>query len=215
MDKLTDTLREFLYINYIPLSKLFFRKYSYKVEVHLERYISKKQANSTFAQCPGRRGAYGVYVAEAACEDITGTYKKRRQGQFCSFYFENEEDALTFIEPNKPFITEIVAPMSDEERTALLDDATIRIRNTLFWGKYRWSVRLRWMKEEEWSGLKELVEGTYPTPEGQDTPRCTLEGGYPQRAYFNDHNDVLQFRIMAADNLVQIEQAVLREEISL
>ena len=214
MDKLRDTLREHQYINYLPLSKLFFRKYSYKVEVHLERYISKKQTNlPDFVKFPIRRWAYGVYVAKSACEDITGTYKFRRQGSFCAFYFENEEDALTFIEPNKPFITEIVAPKSDDERKALLDDATIRIRKSLFWGKYRWSVRLRWMQEEEWSSLKELAQGAYPTPEGQETPRCTLEGGYPQRAFFNDQNDVLQFRIIAADNLVQIEKAVLREEI--
>jgi hypothetical protein len=208
MDKLKNTLREYLYIDFKPLSQLFFRKYSYKVEVHLERYITKNLVHLEAYQ----RWDYGEYRAQSACDHITGTYKHRRQGPFCAFYFESEDDALTFIEPNKPFITEIVGPLNDEERTTLLDDATIRFRKTLFWGKYRWSVKLRWMSDEEWSSLKELAEATYATPEGQE-PRCTLEGGCPQRAYFHDHNDVLQFRIMAADNLVQIEKAVLREEI--
>jgi hypothetical protein len=214
MDKLRDSLREHSYVNYIPLTKLFFRKYAYKVEVHLERYLSKREANCfEFTRFPSRRWAYGADVAAAACEEIAGTYKTRRQGAFCSFYFETENDALTFVETSKPFITEIVAPMSDEERTTLIDDATVRIRKTLFWGKYRWMVRLRWMREDEWDSLIELAEGAYPTPEGQEIPRCTLQGGYPLRAFFNDQNDMLQFRIMASENVFQIEKAVLREEI--
>lgn len=214
MDKLRETLREHLFINYIPLSKLFFRKYAYKVEVHLERYITKKQASYYgFMKYPGLRWEHALGVAKIACEDIQGTYKTRRQGPFCAFYFENEDDALSFTAQSKPFISEIVAPMNDDERDTLLDDATVRIRKTLFWGKYRWSVQLKWMQDEEWANLRELAEVTYPQPAEQPDIRCHLDGGYPRRAYFNDQNDLLQFRIMASDHLYKIEKAVLREEI--
>lgn len=210
MDALKKACKNHLQINFEPLTKVYFKKFFYKVEVLLELYTPR----SAVRRISRFRRTQAQETAVADCK-FADEYRSRTEGGYCSFFFTNEDDAKLFIKKNKSYIVQVVAPRHVGDKAALGDDTKVRLRDTLFWNCFRWAITLKGLKEAQFTEIYERIcesFGLHPDT-AHTSSRVMFSYTYPRKIFMTDEQDVILLKMIAYEFIGKIEKAVLRSEV--
>lgn len=202
------------------IEKPFYRDYLYRITVDLERFGAQNETARRRRESyhDSQRWAIGLDWASSLCDALpTGSWRCTSHWGCGSFYFRTEADALSFARQCPDAVDNIAGPSSPEAMDVMLSDTKVRVRNMLFWSRYRWCVVLN-----PWGGLKlqaRLVEWSREFAEAigggaKLRSRAMMSlGAWQSRVYFAHETDVMVFKMVFSSDIAKIEKAVLKEEL--
>jgi hypothetical protein len=207
MDTLITALAQFDAIKREVSSKLFFKIYPYRILI--DAFKLKKIPN-TYG-IPSHRSAVDTLVAGAA---IQGGHRIRHQGGFANIYFVEAGEAARFVSENAGVIIAVALPESTEAFAALTSDTRVEIRDTLFWGKFRWAAVCKPLTGEEVEELREWISNYKAQIEDDNDKIQFSYSTSSPRIFFSEEDDLFMFKFAYFNRISRLEKVLLRKEIS-
>ena len=210
MDTLIAALGDAPEIKREATARFFFKKYPYRITVDAERYSLKNTPRSQRKADALSRWRKAAQEMIAPLSFSAGT-KIRNQGGFTCLYFEAAADAVAFLGQNRTYVIAVSLPETEAAHSALSGDHRLMIRDTLFWGQYRWSVVLKILEEDQLSELREWLAAY----EGVCAGKTSLSYSHASpRVYFAEEDDLFMFSLSFFNRINRIEKALLKKEIA-
>lgn len=232
MASLNTVLKKFD-IHFQKSERLFYKKYPYRVTIALDEIATdiddSRPAN--FNESPNfrirpavshqyrywesqrRQEAYRIAKLKGlpAKSDL---FKFRKEQRTCSLFFLNETDAIRYIKANKHFVSQVSGPATAAELEFMKLNQRIRVKNRLFWNKYRYCVVFKFLGRnadavQNWFGdfLSHLE------PEARQA-RFMLSLGYPSKVYVSEESDALMVNLAFHEYILCVEKVILRDEVN-
>lgn len=208
----------------IDTPHLFWGKYPYRAVVKMPRDQAGFQSLAPY------------YVAcrqqAKSLLNVSPDVKKRVEGNKISFFFYTANDLGDFVADNFKYVTSVTKPLA-ASHTILLDDPTVRVRKTMFFGKYRWKMTMRtqaahytrnevldsWI--EDYFGITEFTfaPNTYvligrPIVKWAETDRVRYNYYHNRVIYLADLTDAVAVKIGLSDHISSVVECVLKNEVS-
>lgn len=194
-----------------PTSRFFFNRYPFRITFDAEKYSQDTTTAATRAYHVGHRWRLAGSEMIERIEPI-GEVKVRHQGGYVSVYFNDVTDVLRTVDVLGSYILSVATPASDKEFEVMASDTRVEIRDTLYWGKYRWVATFKTLTVEQANEVTEWLRN-FKEMNG-DEDRSFISFSNPPRAYFTDENDLFYFRVVFYQHISRIEKALLKKEIA-
>lgn len=186
-------------IQFHDLSHLYWGKYPYKVLVPFQEPLTRWQNKRKEEELRLEK------LTKFPPGNVPHRFVKTSSG--FNFFFEELTDTIDFID-NNPQSSQVWRPHS-EEAVDRLSDAKVRIRGTLFWGKYRWCMTFKCPDITDEEHIDEWVSEHF---EGSEDDRIYYVFSSPRKLYLNSEIDVLTVKVGAGEFVKSVEYAVLTSE---
>lgn len=204
------------------IQKLFFKKFPYRIVIHLDSYSPKTESGKAYVKKWDDSNVW-----EAACLGILERctpkfrwewkYRIRSADDTVTFYFENEDDALALIRSERDHIYSVDGPAKTGQLVAMQNTSAktqVIVRKTLFWSKYRWAVVLKPVTRARQAEITEWMVDTMDYDPQAPNERMWANWGRTTRVYFASEQDALMFFMGVSPDVDYFEKALLEQEIS-
>lgn len=196
------------HIRYTNLDHLYWGEYAYRVSIEVP--LSQRQRCRKSASVRRLRDA----ILDEIEHDMDVVYRMKAFG--FNFFFSDPVEAERFIDDNAEKIDEVVRPLSLGD-IDVLRDRRVRLRESLYYGKFRWCVTfggnpwfMQCMTTQE---VDDFIAQTF-SERDPTTYRYKHRKHSPRKLYLRDDADVVLVRLSIEEaNISAIEQVKLREEL--
>lgn len=215
-------LDKYKHIKYRATSHKFWRRFPYKVIVAYKdggipqppsRYVATwwHEYIVERSQAKKQRRAYiksfAKYLPDADLFTRVDTAKT------VNFFFVNEADTEHFVDSIKEKVSEVWRP-SSAAHVAAMADHKVKVRKSLFHGRYRWCVVYQKLYDDKSSEFLEWEALYFRNEEDErDQERSYLFMGAQYRLYLRDETDVVFTKLGTSDIIDRIEKVVLESEL--
>ncbi|RYF14499.1 MAG: hypothetical protein EOO77_14225 [Oxalobacteraceae bacterium] len=217
MDALIETIAQYPAIKRDDSSKLFYKKYPFRVLFDFTEYniANHGRFTRTFPSVYGDRILEFISIPELICEVApTCPYKARSQNGQTNFYFVDPLDAAAFIQTQAGFIISVTMPESAQALAAINGDVRIEIRDTLYWNKYRWAAVCKALSEDQLDEIRDWTDSYKDQfTSGDDRIMMSYSSSSP-RIFFNEEDDLFMFKFAFFNRISRLEKVLLKKEIA-
>lgn len=229
MDSLKTVLGTVENVVFEDADRLFYRKFPYRIEVFLDRLPYRRpkyltpSPSDTPAKCRdlesrmwAHRRTKAFEKVKSSCDDLNleGEWRCRRAKEKSSFFFTTQADALAFATANKKFIRVIAGPRGTPDAEVMQKDHKNRVRNSLYWLKYRWKVSFKWLDADRQHELDEWFAQYLDCEEDEvRDDRFRYAWTQPSVVYLAEETDVIMVKVAFNAEVTSIEKAILKQEI--
>jgi hypothetical protein len=221
-----STLREHLEgqseIALTDLVKLYHGKFSYRFDLDLGKFKLTDEGHdrATFGSGGYASEVYryrigSAFVLEYLAKLPEDSYRTRSNTPRLFVYMADEQQAQAFFDTWKHLICEVACPRSQTDLDTLLDDAKVRIRASLYWGRYRWCLNLKGIiRHKQAQEIDTWVQEVFGKETRDLFDTLHLKLSYPSKVFFATENDAIMFRIAFSEHVSSFEKILLKKEIS-
>lgn len=189
-------------IKYEILSHLYWGKYCYKVLVPFRYPVHRFRE--------ARRIEELSLLAGKIVEPENDSWYSSVNSAGKSYYFDNDADALEFIETNKDHISVVVAP--DENCDARkISDPQIRVRKRLYWDMYKISVQFK--SKSNTDLIDGWIEEFFDIENHNNDGRFYYNYNACRKLFLNDASDLLAVQIALGEHISHVHIVRLPEAI--
>lgn len=201
------------------ISHLFWGKYPYKVTLRIpvRRFTENESWHHRIEA-----------IHKAILDTVKGSkgVKTRQEANTPSYFFMTMEEAQAFIDLNSEVVAELHRPASAAQ-TVMLADEKLRVRKSLFFGKFRWAVIMRCSYREDGmneadSWIEDYFELDRPVtivnevgkPKWTENDRSRYNYYWTRAIYVNDLADVVAIKLALSQYVKSTLCVVLTTEIT-
>lgn len=215
----------------VHTERLFFKKFAYKIcfVIDCSELGARSYSNTDYWLKRSRLRTELRNQISANLDDHE--YRTRQEGNSVSFFLNSSAIVDELSKKFKDSIIEIHMPLNDEHTRLMQENHRIRIRNTLFYDKYRYKVNIKSNNVDRFDDLKTwLYSLETDKNENRWMPNSPLkyvfnmsgtERKKPRFSYryssfavfLNDEQDVMMLQLYLNDWYLGTEKAVLVTEI--
>lgn len=191
------------------ISKLFYNKYAYKLVLSMTMpYIDYKSQKNDWTVFNCKRWLADNNIKYRMYSDINTIKGRKRHSNSTvtitsKIYVDNKASYDLCLHRWKSVITEISIPRDDNHLSLLKDNATVVIRDTLIYKKYKYAITLIKKWNDDLSTVFEWIEDNFINQ--TDTSRAKLsKRGWRPRLYLYSNDDLVLFKLTWAEYIKDI-----------
>jgi hypothetical protein len=209
-------------INYQPITRIFWNEYPFKVLVFedLKRpdkvcwggnSVEDKRIYQAWLEHRQARKVF-YYARMRHCPEKSGWRSMNNGGHTFSFFFKDQEAAKHFIEKNRKHITDVFRPENLDQVTALSQNNKLLLRDSLFWGKYRYCIEFKEQYEKALADhLDERVLELFHNK--KNDRRYLYTFSKRRRLYLKNENDIFYVKMALYEYVRSQTEALLKKDI--
>lgn len=200
------------HVKYHDLTHLYWSVFPYKVVCATAKSASAYKTHRAFMEAKSR-----IQRQLVEPDPVNVWFFRTTGGNGINHFFKEESDALAFIDTNVALVTEVHRPRRAQDVTVMAADNKVRVRPTLYYGRYHWCVTLatQTMREDgAVDACDEWVEEYFTLSRTQEPDvRVFYSYSGTRKLYLRDEADVIAAKIALSEHVRGVERCVLQSEI--
>lgn len=206
MTILSEAFDQHAGVSYNDISHLYWGKFPFKVVLPFEFPLPADRIVS------GKREKETTKILSKTVLPAEGNvFKKIITAKGIQFFFEDAEIACQFVSDNVSLVGAVYRPR-DETQISLLSDRKIRLREILYWGKYRWCITFSANRKAEQEDETDSWITEHFDHEDNGEGRYMYCYANSRKLYLIENNDAIAVRIALSDQIKSIEYCILHED---
>lgn len=206
-------------IKYQDAARPYWGRYPFKLVV---KYPPPKTGKFWDKENIENRATFHRFVMET-CGDIEQDWRSIRGSDCVNLFFNDAATAATVIDRLREHIALVQRPRDERAQEAMRRDHHAVVRESLFWGRYRWCLIFHRAVDAYLDELDDWVTSMFVAepaenrdgyaPDTRGFERFFYSYAETRRLYLNHESDVLLVKMAIGNRILRIEKVILKKEL--